>query len=473
MTINIILNNALKYGYSLRTLSCTSVRCYGSFPFACPAKTKKTPKKVTAEEAVKVLKSGDQVYIQGAAATPLALIGPLTEFGKANKLKDIRIYHMHTEGEAPYCDPSCAEVFRSVSFFMGGNVRKAVNEGRAGSIPLFLSMIPDLFYRGIVKPNIALVQVSPPDKHGYVSLGTSVDCAKAGTDYAKVIIALVNKKMPRIFGDGTIHVSHLDYMVEIDKPLPSHPSAPPGPEEQKIGKFIAEQLIKDGSTLQMGIGKIPDAVLSALTNHKDLGIHSEMFADGVVELVEKGCITNNKKSLDKGITLGSFINGTQRLYDYVDNNPTVQLKVVDYVNAHSIIIQQPKMVAINSCLEIDLTGQVVADSIGTKMFSGFGGQVDFIRGAGDAKDRQGVPIIAFQSQTAKKKSKIVPTITPGAGVVTSRGHVQFVVTEYGVCDLFGKELKQRARALIDIAHPDHREKLEKAAFERLKVMPSL
>lgn len=457
----------------LHTLKQNSVRCYAVFPFFTPTPPRKTPKTVTAQEAVKVLKSGNTVHIQGAAATPIQLINALTEFGKGNKLKDIKICHMHTEGKAPYCDPSCAGIFRTMNLFMGGNVRQAVAEGRAGSIPVFLSDIPNVFYRGVLKPDIVLLHVSPPDKHGYVTMGTSVDCCKAPMAYAKTIIAQVNKKMPRIFGDGVLHLSEIDYLVDVDTPLPSHPSPPPDKEETQIGKFVAEQLVKNGSTLQMGIGKIPDAVLAALGNHKDLGIHSEMFADGVIDLVKKGCVNNNMKVLDRGFTVGSFLNGTQKLYDFADDNPSVLLKVVDYVNGHSFIIQQPKMVAINSCLEIDLTGQVVADSIGTKMFSGFGGQVDFIRAAGDSLDGQGVPIIAVQSQTKKGKSKIVPLITPGAGVVTSRAHCQFVVTEYGGCNLFGKELKQRARALIDIAHPNHRESLEKAAFERLKVMPSL
>lgn len=432
----------------------------------------KEPKWVSAANAFEQLKSGNTVFVQGAAATPVVLIDAMTEYGKANKLKDVTVCHMHTEGPASYCDPSCEGIFRSTSFFMGGNVRKAVAEGRADAIPIFLHEIPLLFHKKIVKPDIALIQVSPPDSHGYCSLGTSVDCVRAGLTYSKVIIAQVNKQMPRTFGDGIIHMSHFDYAVQTDTPLPSHGGGAPNEVEAKIGKVIAENLIDDGATLQMGIGSIPDAVLSQLTNHKDLGIHSEMFADGVVDLVKKGCVTNNKKTMHTGRIVGSFLIGTQKLYDFVDNNPFVEMLRVDYVNNVGIVAQQPKMTAINSCIEVDITGQVVSDSIGTRMYSGFGGQVDFIRGAAECKDGLGKPIIALPSTTKKGESKI--TILPklGAGVVTTRAHVHYVVTEYGIAQLFGRTLRQRAHALIQIAHPDHRERLEKEAFERLKTMPT-
>lgn len=289
---------------------------------------------------------------------------------------------------------------------------------------------------------------------------------------SKIIIAQVNKNMPRTFGDSIVHLSHFDYATKIDAKLPQHGGQPPTEVEAKIGKLIAENLVVDGATLQMGIGSIPDAVLASLTNHKNLGIHSEMFSGGVIDLVERGCVSNNLKTKHRGRIVGSFLIGTDKLYNFVNDNPYVEMLVIDYVNNTRIVAQLPNMTAINSCIEVDLTGQVVSDSIGTRMFSGFGGQVDFIRGAAEALDGKGKPIIAFQSVTVKGYSKIVPLIKPGAGVVTTRGHVRYVVTEYGIADLFGKNLRQRAHALISIAHPDHREKLEKAAIERLKCKPS-
>ncbi|XP_023011497.2 succinyl-CoA:acetate/propanoyl-CoA:succinate CoA transferase [Leptinotarsa decemlineata] len=432
----------------------------------------KEPKWTTAEEAFQDLKSGDTVFAQGAAATPVALLKAMTEVGKKKKVENVTVCHMHTEGDAPYTDASCEGIFRSFSFFMGGNVRKAVAEGRGDALPIFLSEIPLLFHKEIIKPDIAVIQVSPPDQHGYCSLGTSVDCVRAGMSHSKIIVAQINKNMPRTFGDGIIHISHIDYAVKTDTPLPIHGGKPPTDVECKIGKNIAENLVDDGATLQLGIGSIPDAVLAALTNHKDLGIHSEMFAGGVIDLVNRGCITNNRKTIHKGRMVGSFLIGTQELYDFVDNNPFVEMLVVDYVNNTGIIARQPQMTAINSCIEVDITGQISSDSIGTRMYSGFGGQVDFIRGAAEGLDGKGKPIIALPSSTNKGESKITPILKPGAGVVTTRAHAHYVVTEYGIAYLFGKSLRQRAHALINIAHPDHRETLEKAAFERLKVMPS-
>lgn len=429
------------------------------------------PSYVSAEEALQILESGNTVFVQGAAATPTVLVNAMTQVGKNKSLKGITVCHMHTEGDAPYTDPSCSDIFRSCSFFMAGNVRKGVAEGRSDCIPIFLSEIPKLFYRGIYKPDISLIQVSPPDEHGYCSLGTSIDCVRAALIHTKTIVAQVNPNMPRTFGDGIIHSSHFDFAVNVDVPLPEHGGKPPTEVESKIGKLIAENLVEDGATLQMGIGNIPDAVLSALTNHKDLGIHTEMFSAGVIDLLNNGCITNNQKTIHKGKMIASFLIGTKKLYDFVDNNPFVEMLNVDYVNSTRIIAQQPKMTAINSCIEVDLTGQVVSDSIGTRMYSGFGGQVDFIRGAAEGLDGRGKPIIAFPS-SAKGISKITPIIKPGAGVVTSRAHVDYVVTEYGIAQLFGKTLRQRAYELIQIAHPDHRESLEKAAFERLKTLPT-
>ncbi|KAG6463052.1 hypothetical protein O3G_MSEX013633 [Manduca sexta] len=355
---------------------------------------------------------------------------------------------------------------------MAANVRQSVAEGRSDVIPIFLQDIPKLFHRKIIKPDIAVIQVSPPDNHGFCSLGTSVDCVRAALVNCKTIIAQINKNMPRTFGDAIIHISHIDYAVEDNTPLPDHGSKPPTPEEMQIGKLIGENLVEDGATLQMGIGSIPDAVLSALKGHKDLGIHSEMFSVGVIDLVRRGCVTNNKKTFHKGRIVASFLVGNQELYSFVDNNPFIEMMEVDYVNNTHIISLQPCMTAINSCMEVDITGQVCADSIGTRMYSGFGGQVDFIRGAGEGVDGKGKPIIAIVSQTSKGVSKIVPTLKVGAGVVTTRAHVNYVVTEQGIANLFGKSLRQRAYELIKVAHPDQREALEKAAFERLKCMPS-
>lgn len=430
------------------------------------------PTYTTAEEAVKVIQSGHTVFCSGAAATPIHVLNAMTNHGKENNLRDITVVHMHTEGPASYCAPDCKDIFRSKSTFMGGNVRAAVADGRGDAIPIFLHEIPILFRRKLIQPDVAIVSVSPPDSHGYCTLGTSVDCVRAALENSKVIVAQVNKQMPRTFGDSIIHESHFDVAVNVDIPLPEHGGKGMSETETKIGKLIAENLVEDGATLQMGIGNIPDAVLNALHNHKDLGIHSEMFAGGVVDLVNKGCVTNDKKTYHRGRIVGSFMIGTKKLYDFVDNNPFIEMLEINYVNNVGIIARNPKMTAINSAIEVDLTGQVCADSIGTRMYSGFGGQVDFIRGAAEGFDGKGKPIIALPSVTNKGQSKIVPVLKLGAGVVTSRAHVHYVVTEYGIANLFGKTLRQRAYELIQIAHPDHREELEKAAFERLKTMPT-
>ncbi|XP_011871694.1 PREDICTED: uncharacterized protein LOC105564140 isoform X1 [Vollenhovia emeryi] len=428
----------------------------------------------TADEAIEQaqLDSDQVVYVQGAAATPVELLRAMTDYGVRCDVRNVRLYHMHLEGSAPFAKPENAKHFRSISLFIGGNVRPAVNAGTADCIPIFLHEIPRLFNEGYLKPDIALIHVSPPDEKGYCSFGTSVDCARSAVSQAKRVVALVNKHMPRTFGDALIHESHLDFAVEHHQPLPVHPVKAPSKAEQLIGKHIAENLVVDGATLQLGIGSIPDAVLSLLGNHKDLGIHSEMFSDGVVDLVNKGCITNNQKTMHRGRIVGSFCVGSEKLYDFMDNNPFIEMLVVDYVNDPRIVARQPKMTAINSCIEVDITGQVCSDSIGTRMYSGFGGQLDFITGAAMSEDRQGKPIIALQSVTAKGQSKIQPVLTSGAGVVTNRAVVRYVVTEQGIASLFGKSLQQRAYAMIQVAHPDHREALEKSAFERLKVMPA-
>lgn len=428
----------------------------------------------TADECIEQagLDSDQVVFVQGAAATPSELLRAMTDYGVRCNLRNVRLYHMHLEGPAPFAKPENAKHFRSMSLFIGGNVRKAVSQGAADCVPIYLFEIPKLFKYGYVKPNIALIHVSPPDCHGYCSLGTSVDCVRAAVSNSKCVVALVNQHMPRTFGDGIIHVSHIDYAVKRDCPLPVHPSKKPSKEEEQIGKNIAEHLVVDGATLQMGIGSIPDAVLANLTNHKDLGIHSEMFSDGVLELVKRGCITNNQKKMHKGRIVGSFCVGSEKLYEFMHDNPFIEMLMVDYVNDPRVVAKQPKMTAINACIEVDLTGQICSDSIGTKMYSGFGGQLDFISGAAWGEDGCGKPIIALQSQTKKGISKIQPLLQLGAGVVTNRAVIRYVVTEHGIASLFGKSLQQRAYELIKIAHPNHREALEKATCERLKVMPA-
>ncbi|XP_067658202.1 4-hydroxybutyrate coenzyme A transferase-like [Haliotis asinina] len=430
------------------------------------------PKWMNAEEAVSVIKSGHKVYIQGAAATPITLADAMAVYGKKAGLKDVEVVHMHTEGPATYAQPEYKDHFRSNSFFIGGNLREPINSGRADCIPIFLGEIPLLFRRHIINLDVALVSVTPPDNHGYCSLGTSVDCARAAVQNAKYIIGLVNKQMPRTFGDGLIHQSHFDAMVAEDRPLPELKKKAMSSEESAIGKFIAQNLVQDGATLQLGIGSIPDAVLAELGSHRDLGIHSEMISDGVVDLMKTGAITNSKKVIHTGKTLSSFCIGSRKLYDFLDNNPSVVMVDVAYSNSEAIISQNPKVTAINSAIEVDLSGQVVSDSIATRMYSGFGGQVDFIRGAALSQDGKGKPIIALPSQTKRGESKISPFIKEGAGVVTTRAHVHYVVTEFGIAFLFGKSLRQRAYELIKIAHPNHREQLEKAAFNRLKCMPA-
>ncbi|ESN95111.1 hypothetical protein HELRODRAFT_114851 [Helobdella robusta] len=433
----------------------------------------RVPKKVdNAEEAVSYVKSGMRVYIHGCAATPIVLVDALAKYGKKANLRDVNIIHIHTEGPGTYAREEYKDHFRSNSLFIGSNMREAVNSGRADFTPIFLSEIPLLFRRNIVSLDVALITVSPPDQHGFCSMGTSVDCTRAALQKADYVVAQVNKFMPRTFGDSSIHMSHFDVMLEADLDLPKIHTGTPSKEELMIGQLIADNLVEDGATLQMGIGSIPDVVLSKLTNHKDLGVHSEMFSDGVVPLVELGCINNSLKNVHQGKIVGSFVFGTRRLYDFINDNPAVAMHDAQFVNNPVVISRNPRVTAINSCIEIDLTGQVVSDSIGTKMYSGVGGQVDFLRGATIGYDGLGKPILAMPSSTNKGVSKIVPFLKEGGGVVTTRAHVHYVVTEFGIAYLFGKTLRQRAYELIKIAHPDHREELEKAAFERLKVMPS-
>jgi len=416
---------------------------------------------VTADEAVKAIRSGDRVFVHGVAAAPQSLIHAMV--GRASELSGVEIVHLHTEGPAPYADPEFKESFRVNAFFVGSNVRPAINDGRADYIPVFLSEIPALFRRGVLPLDVALINVSRPDKHGFCSLGVSVDIARAAVDCAKTVIAQVNRHMPRTIGDALVHVDDINFMVEVDEPL--HEVHPPTltDTDRAIGGYIAE-MIDDGATLQMGIGSIPNAVLASLGNHKDLGIHTEMFSDGVIPLVESGVVNGRKKTKHPGKIVSGFVMGTKRLYDFIDDNPQVLMLDIAYVNDTSVIRRNPKVTAINSAIEVDLTGQICADSIGTRQYSGVGGQMDFIRGASLSED--GKPIIALPSSTNKGESKIVSQLKSGAGVVTTRANVHYVVTEYGVANLYGKNLRQRAHELIRISHPDYRESLSKEAFVR-------
>jgi acyl-CoA hydrolase len=401
--------------------------------------------------------------VQAAAATPSILTKALAE--RAAELRNVEVCHLHTEGEAAYANPDLAESFHVNSFFIGGNVRHTLKAGNGSYTPVFLSELPNLFRKNVLPIDVAFIHVSPPDKHGYCSLGVSVEATVAAIENAKIVIAQVNPQMPRTFGDGIIHVSEIDYLVEVDVPIYAHEEAPFSKEEEKIGKYVAS-LIEDRSTLQMGIGSIPNAALAQLTNHKDLGIHSEMFSDGVIDLIESGVITCNYKGTLRGRILATFLMGSKRLYDFVNDNPFIEMKESSMVNDTARIRKNPKMVAINSAIEVDVTGQVCADSIGAKMYSGVGGQMDFIRGA--SLSEGGKAIIALPSITKRGESRIVPYLKQGAGVVTTRSHVQYIITENGIADLYGKTLKQRTAEMIRIAHPNHQESIEKAYYEMLK-----
>jgi acyl-CoA hydrolase len=416
---------------------------------------------VPVAEALSYVRSGDRVFVHTAAAAPRLLVEALA--ARAPELTEVEVVQLHTEGPAPYAAPGMERSFRVRCLFIGPNLRAAVAEGRADYVPVFLSEVPALFRQGILPLDVALVQVSPPDRHGFCSLGVSVDGSRAAVETARRVIALVNPQMPRAHGDALVHVSRFAATVETDEPLPEHPRPQLSEVERAIGRHVAT-LIEDGATLQMGIGAIPDAVLVALKDHRRLGVHSEMFADGVVDLVERGVVTGEEKRIHPGKVVGTFAMGTRRLYDFIDDNPQVVMLDVAYVNDTAVIRRNPKVAAINSAIEVDLTGQVCADSIGTRMYSGVGGQMDFIRGA--ALSPGGKPIIALPSTTSRGESRIVPFLKQGAGVVTTRSHVQWVVTEHGVANLHGRGLRERARALIGIAHPDRREELERAAYER-------
>ena len=405
-----------------------------------------------ADEAVTCIRSNQHVFIHSAAAVPQTLVNALSD--RHNELKNVSIYSIHTEGEAPYSAPEFRNSFIVKPFFIGHNIRTAIQEHRGSYIPAFLSEIPSLFLSGEIPIDVALISVSPPDKHGFCSLGTSVDISLSAIQSAKTIVAQINRFVPRTHGDGFIHISNIHHSVEVDQPLPESLIGDQTNETLAIGKHIAE-LIEDGSTLQMGIGSIPNAVLSCLGNHKDLGIHSELFSDGILPLIESGVINGSKKSKHAHAIVGTFAVGTKKLYDFMDDNPMVKMLDVSYVNRVDVIRKNPKVIAINSAIEIDLSGQVCADSIGQKMYSGVGGQMDLIRGA--SLSEGGKPIIALLSTTSDGRSKIVPTLQPGAGVVTTRAHVHWVVTEYGVVNLKGKTLEERKKLLVSISHPAHRE----------------
>ena len=417
----------------------------------------------TAEEAVKVIKSGDHIHLSSVASAPQCLIKAMCERGRAGELKDVHLHHLHTEGPAPYSEPEFEGVFQLDSFFVGGNVRKTTQAGFADYIPIFLSETQKLYRSGAVPCNVAMIQVSTPDQHGYVSLGTSVDATLAAVECADHVIAVVNKYVPRAFGDAMIHSSKIDLFVADDQPLEEAHFTAPNEVEVAIGKHCAA-LIEDGATLQMGIGAIPNAVLAQLGGHKNLGIHTEMFADGVLPLVEAGVINGEAKNIDKGKMVSTFLMGSQKVYDFIHDNPGVMMMDVGYTNDPFVIAKNDRVTAINSALQVDLTGQVCADSLGRKFYSGVGGQIDFIYGASLSKG--GKAIIAMPSITNKGISKIADTLTEGAGVVTTRNHIHWFVTENGAVDLYGKSLQERARLIISVAHPSAQEALDEAAFNR-------
>jgi 4-hydroxybutyrate CoA-transferase len=414
---------------------------------------------VPAHEAVEGIRSGDQVFVHGGAATPSTLLEALA--ARAADLRDVGVIHLHTEGPAPHLAPEMAASFRHRALFIGGNAREAVNDGRADYVPIFLSDIPELFTSGVMRLDVALINVSPPDRHGYCSLGTSVDTALSAITAAKTVVAQLNRAMPRTLGDSFVHVDQIDLGVEVDQPPHEHATPQIGDVERRIGGFVAE-LVPDEATLQMGIGSIPAAVALALRDKRDLGIHTELFTDPVLDLVEAGAVTGRAKEINRGKIVSAFVMGSRRLYAFLDDNPMIEMRPVDYTNDTSVIRRFRRMVAINSALSIDLTGQVSADSIGTRLYSGVGGQMDFMRGA--ALAAEGRAIIALPSTAVGGRvSRIVPVLTEGAGVVTTRAHVRTVVTEYGVAELFGRSVRERAHALIAIAHPDFRGELTQAA----------
>lgn len=422
------------------------------------------PPLVSYDEAVSLCSSGDRIYLHEVAMTPFELLEALVRRVLADRLTNVQTVSLHTEGPAPHVALELESRLRHNALFVGSNVREAVNSGRADYTPVFLSDIPSLIASRSLPIDVALLQVSPPDRHGFCRLGTSVACARAAAEHARVVIGLINPRVPLTLGNSSIHISQFTVVAETDRQLPTHPASKIGSVEQRIGERVAS-LVPDRATIQMGIGTIPDAVLAALGNHSDLGVHTEMFGDGLVDLIEAGVVTNRHKNTWRHRVVTSFVLGSQRLYDFVDGNPFVEFHSSDIVNDTREIRRIERMTAINSAIEIDLTGQVVADSIGTRIYSGIGGQMDFARGA--ALSAGGKAIFALPSTASSgTRSRIVSTIRPGAGVVTTRGHVQYVVTEFGIADLVGKSLRQRAELLISIAHPDFKPDLIAAAAYR-------
>jgi len=418
---------------------------------------------ISAAEAVQVIRSGDRVYVHGMAAAPQALIRAMTD--RASDLRDVEVMHLHTEGEAPYAAPEMAGSFRTNALFVGPNLRQAVAEGRADYVPVFMSEIPSLLNSGILPIDVALIQVSPPDRHGFCSLGVSVEATRAAVLAARYVVAQVNRNMPRTHGDGLIPVDHLHALVECDEPLLEIRCGEPDEDEKQIGA-LCSGLIEDGATIQMGIGAVPNAVLAQLCNHKDLGVHTEMFSDGLIEMVERGVVNGRCKRIHPGKIVAGFVMGTRAVYDFVDDNPLVAMLDIAYVNDTSVIRRNPKVTSINSAVEVDLTGQVCAESIGTRQISGVGGQMDFMRGA--ALSVGGKAIIALKSATSHGESRIVCSLKPGATVTSTRAHVHYVVTEYGVANLYGKNLHQRASAMVEIAHPSQRARLSEEFASRFK-----
>lgn len=419
---------------------------------------------ISAEEALSIIQPGQRVFVHGSAQTPTFMINELAR--QAKRLKDVEIVCISVYGDMEIVKPEYEGIFDINSLFVSAAIRPAINEGRADYVPVFLSEIPELFKQQILPIDVAIVHVSPPDAHGYCSLGVSVDIARSAVNTARIVIAQVNPNVPRTHGDGMIHASRFRSMVYCDDPLYEIKYGENLTEDDlRIGAFVAE-LIDNRSTIQVGIGTIPDAVIRSLVNHRDLGMHTEMLSDSVIDLFERDIINNRYKKIHPNKTVTAFGLGSKKLYDYVNDNPAFNFLDIDYVNEVSVIRRNPKVVAVNSALEIDITGQICADSIGTYQYSGVGGQMDFMRGA--ALSDGGKPIIALPSRTKSGMSRIVPVLKPGAGVVTTRAHVHYVVTEYGVAYLYGRNLRQRAKALINIAHPDDREMLERSCFERFK-----
>jgi len=419
-------------------------------------------KLVDLEQAAGMIKSNSRVFVSGNAATPSPLLEALAS--RKNELENVELVHMLHLGSDPFLAPEMEGRFRRRSLFVGPADREAVNNGRADYVPISLHQVPWLFKRGVLPLDYALVQVSPPDEFGFVSLGVEIIAARAAVENARRVIALVNPKMPRTLGDTFVHVSKFAAFVQVELTLPVLPRASFGEVEAKIGRYVAD-LIDDGCTLQLGIGAIPDAVLASLTGHRDLGVHTEMISDGVMEALEKGIVTGQRKSLLPGKVVGTFVLGSERLYRFVHNNPLFEMRPADWVNNPFNVARNDHMIAINSALEVDITGQVCADSIGVRIYSGFGGQLDFVRGA--AASKGGKPIIALPSSSKNGTlSRIVPLLQTGAGVVTTRADVHYVVTEYGVAELFGRSLRERAQNLISIAHPSFREDLTQAAYQR-------